>query len=1687
MRKLYAIIILFLLPVLSFAQFSNSWINFNGASPYSAQQYFKIKVWKQGIYRLDYNLLQQAGFPVGMNPNQFQIFNNGHEQYIYVEGAQDNSFDPSDFIEFYGKPNNGSADKELYDNPADQLNPDYSLFCDTAVYFLTAAILPGTPVKRMIMETDVNFSLYLPENYITKTFKRNYTSKYLKGDSQGDIDPSYNGPEGFSGNTFATAAPADNFSLPNVSTFATAPIPSADVRMVNANYDGHFHTFNVEFNGNTIFTDNTIFGYGRHDYSFNIPIASLPLSNSLVFSGLANSGGTNLMSVTYFKLQYPHANSFNGELEPFQFFSVSNGGSKARVDFTDFLNSDNSTRFIYVISGDTVSKVTTVRTGNLLQALIPVNGGEKNCLLTPVSAHYSSVADFYLSPENSDPDPQKFARFINYSYNQPQYDYLIVSHKKLWSEAENYRNFRTQTGYNPLLVDIDELYDQFAFGIYKHPLAIKNFCRFAITAFNNKPDYLLLLGKAVYPEEVRVNPTADQLCLVPTYGNPPSDFMFSNKIVDTTFVPRLATGRIAAQNVTDVTNYLEKAQAHEAARQNCPDDWLKHVLHFIGGNNGFEQQSIKAFMDQNEAAIRDTSMGCTVTNYYKISTDPIEYIQAIELQARIDSGVSIMTFFGHAAGSTFDIATDIPQNWHNTGRYPVVFAQSCNVGDIYSPSRLLNEDFVLLPQKGSVGFLAKPRLGNIQELGEYSVQLYRNVAYRDYDKPIGMAIKHALDSMIQTYYANNGMVYKSTALGMLWHGDPGLRLAPSLQPDYAVSQPSITFQPTEVTSELTDFKMNIAISNFGKATKDSVSVHVVRKFPDNSTVVIDTLIPYIPYKDTLQLTMNVEVNKGTGLNYFDVFVDYAGTITECNEFNNRVLNVPLQIISTDITPVYPFKYAIVPDPSVILKATTDNIYAAQKTYRFELDTTDAFNSPFLRFKTFTQTGGIVKWPLPFTCDSGRVYYWRVSLDPSLYPTTFKWKESSFIYIPQKTGWSQAHFFQFKNDSYTNIVYDKPQRKWEYENTQAELRVSAWDVPGQGITSDNVQLNNQLIATGGCNYRAIYAVVLDSISLQNWNTLDLAGKFGNINQPPYYDSCQATVNGSQGFFAFATDSAYSVGGNTIYRNLDSLANFINRIPTGNYVVLYSVTEHFMSKSWSGQFRFALSQQGINSVDTIPDTKHFIFFFKKGFPGTAQTVVAASDSTKNITFTTMLGGNWYKGYMMSEIIGPAIQWNSLHWANNSVEAINTDTLALDIVGVDTLNSEHVLYSAIQPSQIDFNLNINPFIYPRIYLRAYMEDSVYRTPPQLNRWQIYYQEVPEAVINPVGSSFQSSNVSQGDTIHWKMPVENVSLSDMSDLLVDYYLFDKDNVRRNITSTRFHALLHGDTLNASVRFSTAAYPGLNSLWMEVNPRNDQPEQYHFNNYARIDFNVNRDVTNPILDVTFDGQHILNGDIVSAKPQILIKLKDENRYLALNDTSKFKVYVKNPDGVESQIYFETTANSSLSENLLRWTPAQLPDNTFKIEYNPVFNVDGIYELRAQARDESGNLSGSNDFRISFEVINKSSITNVFNYPNPFTTRTQFVFTLTGSEVPTYFKIQIYNISGKVVKEITQQQLGNIHIGRNITDYAWDGKDEFGDQLAKGVYLYRVITQLDGDEIEHRNTTADKYFRRGWGKMYLLK
>ena len=84
-------------------------------------------------------------------------------------------------------------------------------------------------------------------------------------------------------------------------------------------------------------------------------------------------------------------------------------------------------------------------------------------------------------------------------------------------------------------------------------------------------------------------------------------------------------------------------------------------------------------------------------------------------------------------------------------------------------------------------------------------------------------------------------------------------------------------------------------------------------------------------------------------------------------------------------------------------------------------------------------------------------------------------------------------------------------------------------------------------------------------------------------------------------------------------------------------------------------------------------------------------------------------------------------------------------------------------------------------------------------------------------------------------------------------------------------------------------------------------------------------------------------------------------------------------------------------------------------------------------------------------------------------------------------KIQIFTVSGKIVREIDMEELGTLRIGQNKTEYAWNGTDEFGDPLANGVYLYRVITRKDGDNVKHLSNRNDFMFRQGFGKMYLMR
>jgi hypothetical protein len=398
------------------------------------------------------------------------------------------------------------------------------------------------------------------------------------------------------------------------------------------------------------------------------------------------------------------------------------------------------------------------------------------------------------------------------------------------------------------------------------------------------------------------------------------------------------------------------------------------------------------------------------------------------------------------------------------------------------------------------------------------------------------------------------------------------------------------------------------------------------------------------------------------------------------------------------------------------------------------------------------------------------------------------------------------------------------------------------------------------------------------------------------------------------------------------------------------------------------------------------------------------------------------------------------------------------------------------------------VDATVYPYLKLQMKNIDTVNFTPYQLRYWRLTGDPAPEGAVSPNIYFEMKDTVEVGEPLVFKIAFKNVSEGVFNDSIkVKAIVTDRNNVTHVLPTWKQRPLLlNPDTLYVTSPIDTRSLTGQNTMFIEVNPDNDQAEQYHFNNFFYRTFYVRGDTLNPLLDVTFDNVHILNHDIVSSKPNILIKLKDEAKWYPMDDPSSMKIQVRYPDGSLHPYNFNT--------DTLQFTPAgsrvPITNNTATAVFKPYFPEDGEYELIVTGKDMSQNSAGPMEYRVAFEVINKPMISNMLNYPNPFTTSTAFVFTLTGSEVPQNIRIQILTVTGKVVREITKDELGPLHIGRNITEFKWDGTDQYGQKLANGVYLYRVITNLNGkslDKYTSKEDNTDKFFNKGYGKMYLMR
>ena len=139
----------------------------------------------------------------------------------------------------------------------------------------------------------------------------------------------------------------------------------------------------------------------------------------------------------------------------------------------------------------------------------------------------------------------------------------------------------------------------------------------------------------------------------------------------------------------------------------------------------------------------------------------------------------------------------------------------------------------------------------------------------------------------------------------------------------------------------------------------------------------------------------------------------------------------------------------------------------------------------------------------------------------------------------------------------------------------------------------------------------------------------------------------------------------------------------------------------------------------------------------------------------------------------------------------------------------------------------------------------------------------------------------------------------------------------------------------------------------------------------------------------------------------------------------------------------------------------QYNSGVFKYPYRKL--KEGKHKLTVKVWDIMNNSSQES---IEFFVVNQAelAIKHVMNYPNPFTTQTSFYFEQNQPDNALDVMLQIYTVSGKLVKTISQSVSMN---GFRSDGIVWDGCDDFGDRLAKGVYIYRIrVKNQNGDIAE---------------------
>jgi len=845
----------------------------------SDRHYLKISIAETGWYYGSAKYLELAGFRVPPDSlGYLQLFRRGLEVAIQINTDADGRFSS---LEFYGEKNDGKLDSSLYINSLYQPQNILSLYSDTAAYFLTLGVENG---KRIGRYADASVKLET-KPYCMVEDSQVYTNEYSAGNiypmgatyENGVILSTYDEGEGYCGklNTgteweriiLHCKYPEKDWFQKSIARFA----------FTGRKYGKHHIEVRLEVAGKPQRRVGELIWEDFQTKEIELSFHAEDLSDSneiiLCWKPVATNDAVSIVSAVW---RYPRSVLYADEV------SESQHTIHLEAEMPYHFQQNSELRYFNVTDPN-------------------------NCMEIEPGIRFNKTESRVLVVNNPLEIPS--AKLINFE-NHPnlETEYLIITHPILRIDEQGedpvnqyaqYRSSEVGGGYRVHVMDIEAVFDCFHYG-ERSPEAIRRMIMYLTD--RGQLQFVFLVGRSKDPQTARFSKSGWLDDLIPNAGWPGSDMALAMK-TNTEKAPRAGIGRLFVSKPKEVTDYLNKVKLLEAESKAAA--WRKNILHLSGGTSSAEREIFRSYTDSFADKLVEANTGMNISTIAKTTGNVKE---TVDISKQINEGIALVTSFGHSSLNHVDLdfgKASAPENgFNNYPAFPAFWINGCAIGNMFFRQITLSTDWVNVPGKGAVLFVAHSHNGATPGLKRYSDAVYETIADEKFiSRPFGSIMKEAASRYLMRYPWLTDII---TVQQMNLQGDPAISIFPASKPDlkWNTSEVLIGFKEEGLL-------LSLVAANAGRYWKGNYTARL--------QIMQDGAMGYgaelanlsFPATDSIQFFIPIRIFQNPDSVQVELFLDPYEQLEEESETNN-ILNFTLN--PSDYIPSIIANFTVSPNP-----------------------------------------------------------------------------------------------------------------------------------------------------------------------------------------------------------------------------------------------------------------------------------------------------------------------------------------------------------------------------------------------------------------------------------------------------------------------------------------------------------------------------------------------------------------------------------------------------------------------------------------------------------------------------------------------------------------------------------------------------------------------------------------------------